>query len=60
MLVLALYIASGAAQMLYSRHQLGLNAHRGRRHHDPLVFAMRDRRSRILVTLMLAAAAAAV
>lgn len=74
-LVLALYIASGAVQMLYSRHQLmwlvcplllywigylWLNAHRGRMHHDPLVFATRDRRSRLLVTLMLAAAAAAI
>jgi 4-hydroxybenzoate polyprenyltransferase len=74
-LVLALYIASDAAQMLYSRHQLmwlvcplllywvgylWLTAHRGKMHHDPLVFAMRDRRSRILIMLTLAAAASAV
>lgn len=67
-LALALYIASGAAQMLYSRHQLmwlvwpillywvgclWLNAHRGKMHHEPLVFTMRDRRSRILIMLML-------
>jgi 4-hydroxybenzoate polyprenyltransferase len=73
-LVLALYIASGAGQVLYSRHQLmwidcplllywvgylWLTAHRGTMHHDPLVFALRDRRSRSLVLLMLAAAALA-
>ncbi|HVN45595.1 MAG TPA: UbiA family prenyltransferase [Steroidobacteraceae bacterium] len=72
--VLALYIASGAAQTLYSRHQLmwlvcplllywigyvWLKAHRGAMHHDPLVFALRDRRSRTVLMLMLAAAAAA-
>lgn len=70
-LVLALYIASGAAQMLYSRHQLmwlacplllywvgylWLNAHRGKMHHDPLVFALRDHRSRTLILVMLGAA----
>ncbi len=70
-LALALYIAGGAAQMLYSRHQLmwlvcpillywlgylWLIAHRGKMHHDPLVFALRDRRSRALILLMLAAA----
>jgi 4-hydroxybenzoate polyprenyltransferase len=73
-LVLALYIASGAAQVLYSRHQLmwlecplllywigylWLNAHRGKMHHDPLIFALQDHRSRTLIALMLAAAALA-
>jgi 4-hydroxybenzoate polyprenyltransferase len=68
--VLALYIASGAAKALYSRHQLiwavcplllywlgylWLIAHRGKMFHDPLVFALRDRTSRILVLLMVAA-----
>ena len=67
--VLALYIASGAAKVLYSRHQVmwcacplllywvgyvWLIAHRGKMHHDPLVFALRDRTSRILILLMLA------
>ena len=69
-LVLALYIASSTVQDLYSRHQLvwlvcplllywvgylWLVAHRGKMHHDPLVFALRDRTSRILVVLMLLA-----
>jgi 4-hydroxybenzoate polyprenyltransferase len=68
-LVFALYIASGAVKVLYSRHQvmwlmcplllywvgyLWLVAHRGEMHHDPLVFALRDRTSRILILLMLA------
>ena len=68
-LVLALYIASGSAKALYSRHQLiwlvcplllywlgylWLIAHRGKMYHDPLVFALRDRTSRILILLMLA------
>jgi 4-hydroxybenzoate polyprenyltransferase len=68
--VLALYIASGAVKTLYSTHQvlwfvcplllywigyLWLIAHRGEMLHDPLVFAMRDRTSRILILLMLAA-----
>ena len=67
-LVLALYITSGAVKALYSRHQLmwllcplllywigylWLVAHRGAMHHDPLVFALRNRTSRILVLLML-------
>jgi 4-hydroxybenzoate polyprenyltransferase/phosphoserine phosphatase len=67
--VLALYIASGAAQTSYSRHQLiwllcplllywlgylWLVAHRGKMYHDPLVFALRDHTSRILVLLMFA------
>jgi len=68
-LVLALYIASGAVRTLYSRHELiwlvcplllywlgylWLVAHRGKMYHDPLVFALRDRTSRILILLMLA------
>jgi len=68
-LVLALYIASGAVKALYSRHQvmwfvcplllywvgyLWLVAHRGEMYHDPLVFALHDRTSRILILLMLA------
>jgi 4-hydroxybenzoate polyprenyltransferase/phosphoserine phosphatase len=68
--VLALYIASGAAKALYSRHlliwlvcplllywlgYLWLIAHRGKMYHDPLVFALRDRTSRILVLLMMMA-----
>jgi 4-hydroxybenzoate polyprenyltransferase len=66
-LVFALYIASGAAQALYSRHQLiwfvcplllywlgylWLIAHRGQMYHDPLVFALRNHTSRILLLLM--------
>jgi len=68
--VLALYITSGAARVLYSRHlliwlvcplllywlgYLWLIAHRGKMFHDPLVFALRDRTSRILVLLMMTA-----
>jgi 4-hydroxybenzoate polyprenyltransferase/phosphoserine phosphatase len=68
-LVLALYIASGAVKADYSRHELiwlvcplllywlgylWLIAHRGKMFHDPLVFALRDRTSRILVLLMVA------
>jgi 4-hydroxybenzoate polyprenyltransferase/phosphoserine phosphatase len=68
--VLALYIASGAVKAAYSRHQLiwlvcplllywlgylWLIAHRGKMYHDPLVFALRDRTSRTLVLLMMAA-----
>lgn len=67
--VLALYIASGSVNASYSRHQiiwlvcpsllywvgyLWLVAHRGKMHHDPLIFALRDRTSRILIVLMLA------
>jgi len=67
--VLALYIASGAVKALYSRHvliwlicplllywlgYLWLIAHRGKMYHDPLVFALRDRTSRILVMIMMA------
>ena len=68
--VLALYITSGAAKALYSRHlliwavcplllywlgYLWLIAHRGKMFHDPLVFALRDHTSRILILLMMAA-----
>ena len=74
-LVLSLYIASGSVKVLYSTHQvlwlvcplllywidyLWLVAHRGEMHHDPLVFAVRDRTSRILILLMLAAALIAI
>ncbi len=66
-LVLALYINSDKAQMLYERYQLiwflcplllywisniWLNAHRGRMPDDPLVFAMKDRTSRVLIVVM--------
>ena len=74
-LVLALYIASGTLNTPYSRHQLiwlvcplllywvgylWLIAHRGRMHHDPLVFALRDRTSRVLILLMLSTVLAAI
>jgi 4-hydroxybenzoate polyprenyltransferase len=67
-LALALYIASGTINVPFSRHQLlwlvcplllywmghlWLIAHREKMHHDPLVFAVRDRTSRVLVLLML-------
>jgi 4-hydroxybenzoate polyprenyltransferase len=70
-LVLALYITSGAAKALYRRPELmwflcplllywvgrmWLVAHRGKMHDDPLVFALRDRTSRILIILMLGTA----
>lgn len=66
-LVLALYIASVKAQTLYAQRGLlwflcplllywighvWLTAHRGSMHDDPVVFAMRDRTSRILFLLM--------
>ncbi len=59
-LVLAIYISSGAAQLVYARHMLmwllcpmllywisyvWLIAHRGKMRDDPLVFTMRDRPS---------------
>jgi 4-hydroxybenzoate polyprenyltransferase/phosphoserine phosphatase len=65
-LVLAIYIASGTAQLLYSRHQfiwllcplllywisyVWLMAHRGKMNDDPLVFALRDRASWIVLLL---------
>ena len=70
-LVLALYITSGAAKALYGRHEfmwflcplllywvghIWLVAHRGKMHDDPVVFALRDRTSRILIVLMLGTA----
>jgi 4-hydroxybenzoate polyprenyltransferase len=68
-LVLALYITSDAARQLHLRYQLiwlvcglllywisymWLMAHRGRMHDDPLVFALRDRVSQIVIALMAA------
>lgn len=65
-LVLALYISSGKAEILYSRHQfiwllcplllywisyVWLIAHRGAMHDDPLVFTLKDRASRITLIL---------
>ena len=73
-LVLALYIASEKAQLLYAQRELlwflcplllywishvWLTAHRGRMHDDPVVFAISDRTSRILILLMLATATVA-
>ncbi len=70
-LVLALYISSNTAQVLYGRYEviwflcplllywishLWLTAHRGRMPDDPVVFAISDRVSRILMLLMLATA----
>ena len=66
-LVLALYITSEAAHRLYGRQQviwlvcpfllfwisyIWLIAHRGTMHDDPLVFALRDRSSRIIFLIM--------
>lgn len=74
-LVLALYITSGTAQILYGRHELmwflcpvllywisrvWLIAHRGGMHDDPLVFATKDPASRISILVMLATAVLAV
>lgn len=68
-LVLAFYINSDKAQALYGRYQwiwflcplllywigrVWLIAHRGKMPDDPLVFALQDRTSRILILLMLA------
>ncbi len=65
-LVLAIYISSGAAEILYTRHELiwllcplllywisyiWLVAHRGGMHDDPLVFTVRDFVSRIVILL---------
>ena len=74
-LVLALYIASSTGNDFHSRHQLiwfvcplllywvgylWLVAHRGKMHHDPLVFALRDRTSRVLILLVLVAVSLAI
>jgi hypothetical protein len=40
--------------LLYWVGYLWLIAHRGKMHHDPLVFALQDRTSRVLIVLMLA------
>jgi 4-hydroxybenzoate polyprenyltransferase len=65
-LVLAIYISSGAAEIHYTRHYLvwllcplllywisyvWLIAHRGTMHDDPLVFTIRDRVTRIVLLL---------
>ena len=74
-LVLALYIASGTVKTLYATHQvlwfvcpllvywigyLWLIAHRGEMRQDPIVFALRNRTSRVLILLMLAVALIAI
>jgi hypothetical protein len=74
-LVLALYITSGAGKALYGRPELmwflcplmlywighiWLVAHRGQMHDDPVVFSLQDRTSRILLLLMLAIALLAI
>ena len=74
-LVLAVYIAGATVNAPYSRHQLiwlvcplllywvgylWLIAHRGKMHHDPLVFALRNRTSRALILLMLVIVLAAI
>jgi 4-hydroxybenzoate polyprenyltransferase len=73
-LVLAMYISSGTAEIHYTRHYLiwllcplllywisyvWLNAHRGAMHDDPLVFTLRDRVSRIVMCLAAAVLALA-
>jgi hypothetical protein len=65
-LVLAIYISSGAAELVYARHMLmwllcplqlywisyvWLIAHRGKMRDDPLVFTMRDRPSQVVGVL---------
>ncbi len=65
-LVLVIYISSGEAEIHYTRHQLiwllcplllywisymWLIAHRGKMHDDPLIFALRDWVSRIVILL---------
>lgn len=73
-LVLAMYISSGTAEIHYTRQYLiwllcplllywisyvWLNAHRGTMHDDPLVFTLRDRVSRIVMCLAAAVLALA-
>lgn len=73
-LVLALYINSSTARVLYGEHEvmwflcplllywishMWLIAHRGRMPDDPLVFTIHDRTSRMLMLLMLATTALA-
>jgi 4-hydroxybenzoate polyprenyltransferase len=68
-LVLALYISSEATANMFGRHQviwlvcvlllywisyMWLMAHRARMHDDPLVFALKDNVSRVLIALMAA------
>ena len=65
-LVLAIYISSGAAELVYARHMLmwllcplqlywishvWLIAHRGRMRDDPLLFMVRDRSSQVVGVL---------
>ncbi|WP_419174307.1 UbiA family prenyltransferase [Desulfosediminicola sp.] len=65
--VLVLYIMSASAQLSYGRHNviwlvcplllywlcyIWLVAHRGKMHDDPMIFALRDRTSRIILLLM--------
>lgn len=73
-LVFALYITTDKANTLYSHHQMlwlicplllywishvWLTAHRGKMPHDPLVFAIQDWPSRILIALGVCTAAVA-
>jgi 4-hydroxybenzoate polyprenyltransferase len=65
-LVLAIYISSGAAELIYARHMLmwllcplllywisyvWLITHRGRMRDDPVVFTIRDRASQVVAIL---------
>jgi 4-hydroxybenzoate polyprenyltransferase len=74
-LVLALYITSGAAKALYRKPEfmwflcplllywvghMWLVAHRGQMIDDPFVFALRDRTSRVLLVLMVGTALLAI
>ena len=75
MLVVTLYITSGAVTALYSRPEclwllcpvlmywvsrLWLKTHRGEMHDDPLVYALKDRGSRVLGVAALAILLAAI